>query len=163
VERRPPSKRKDTQQPGPAARALKLLARRDHTRAELAAKLAPHVEDGAELEAVLDDLTSRGWLSESRVVEQVLHAKRQRLGPRRIRQLLLQRGVPEPLVASAMHAVKATELEAARSVWSRKYRAAASDRAEQARQVRFLQSRGFSLEVAMRVAGGRSRSEDEGA
>jgi SOS response regulatory protein OraA/RecX len=48
-------------------------------------------------------------------------------------------------------------------VWARKYRVRASARPEQARQVRFLQSRGFSLEVALRVVGGRANGEDEGA
>ena len=145
-----------------AARGLRLLARRDHTRRELAAKLEPHVADPAKLEALLDDFTARGWLSEARVVEQVLHTKAGRFGPGRIRQALLQRGVSEALIAPALQSLRDTELQAARSVWARKYRSAGATPAEQARQVRFLQSRGFSLEVAMRVAAGRSRREDEG-
>jgi regulatory protein len=154
---------KDSKPPSPAARGLRLLARREHTRRELAAKLSPHVEDPAELEALLDDFAARGWLSEARVVEQVLHTKRGRFGAARIRQALLQRGVSEALIAPALQSLADTELQAARAVWARKYRVAGSNRAEQARQVRFLQSRGFSLEVALRVVGGRSRGEDEGA
>jgi regulatory protein len=161
VERPPPSKRKEP--PSPAARGLRLLARREHTRRELAAKLSPHVEDPAELEALLDDFAARGWLSEARVVEQVLHTKRARLGPARIRQALLQRGVSEALIGPALQSLRHTELQAARAVWARKYRMRASSPPEQARQVRFLQSRGFSLEVALRVVGGRAHGEDEGA
>jgi regulatory protein len=163
VERPSRSKRKASKEPSPAARGLRLVARRDHTRRELAAKLSPHVEDPAELEALLDDFTARGWLSEARVVEQVLHTKRGRLGSARIRQALLQRGVSEALIAPALQSLKASELQAARAVWARKYRVRASSRPEQARQVRFLQSRGFSLEVALRVVGGRADGEDEGA
>jgi regulatory protein len=153
------SKRKNAK-PSPRARALKLLARREHTRRELAAKLAPHVEDPNEIEALLDDFTARGWLSEARVVDQVLHTKRGRFGSARIRQALLQRGVSETLVGSALDALKGSELEAARAVWSRKYRAAGSTRADQARQVRFLQSRGFSLDIAMRIV--RKPGHDDG-
>ena len=57
------------------ARALRLLARREHSRAELRRKLAPHVEEGVDLEALLDDFTQRGWLSEERFVEQTVRAK----------------------------------------------------------------------------------------
>lgn len=150
MEPRPP-RSKPKAEPSLGARALRLLARRDHTRRELARKLAPHVEDDAALEALLDDFTSRGWLSEARVVEQVLHAKGGRLGPARIRQSLVQRGVSEAAIESALGSLKSTELEAARSVWSKKFRSAHATSADQARQIRFLQSRGFSMEVAMRV------------
>ena len=150
-----PSKRKT--EPSPAARALRLLARREHSRRELERKLAPHVADGAELSALLDDLTARGWLSEARFVEQLVHAKRSRYGAARIRQTLFERGVPEDLIGPALAALKDTEVEAARSVWSKKFRAARSSASERARQVRFLQSRGFAIEIAMRVV----RGEDE--
>lgn len=134
---------------------MRLLARRDHTRLELERKLAPHVEDGAELQALLDDFTERGWLSEARVVEQVVHAERSRLGPARIRQVLIQKGVPEALIAPALRELKDTELESARAVWSRKFGSRPQTVADRARQVRFLQSRGFSIEIALRVTRGR--------
>ena len=145
------SKSKVKAEPSPAARALRLLARRDHTRRELASKLAPHVADSDELEALLERFAARGWLSEARVVDQVVHAKRGRYGPARIRQALVERGVPEALIGPALADVKGGELDAARAVWARKFRAPACDRAGQAKQVRFLQSRGFSVDVAMRV------------
>jgi regulatory protein len=148
VERPPPSK------PSAAARALKLLARRDYTRRELAEKLSADVEDHEELEALLDAFTDRGWLSEERVVEQVVNAKAGRFGPFRIRKALVERGVSEALIAPALESLKATELEAARALWTRKFRSPATP-TEKPRQVRFLQSRGFSFEVAMRVVSGR--------
>lgn len=159
MERRPPpSKRKA--EPSAAARALRLLARREHTRRELERKLAPHVPDSAELQALLDDFTARGWLSETRAVDQLVQAKRGRLGPARIRQALLQKGVAAELIEPALRALKDTELEAARSVWARKFKTLPQTTADRARQVRFLQSRGFSVEIAMRVV--RSRNSDDG-
>jgi len=154
-----PRQSKPKPEPSAATRALRLLARRDYTRRELAAKLAPHV---AELEALLDAFTARGWLSDARVVDQVVHAKRGRLGPARIRRALLERGVPEELIATALEKLKTTELAQARSVWARRFRARADEGADQARQVRFLQSRGFSVAVAMRVVRGRSGDADSG-
>ena len=153
MRRPPPSKRKKTEL-SPAARALRLLARREHTRVELERKLAPHVEDSAELAALLDDLTARGSLSDARAVEELVHAKRSRYGAARIRQALVERGVSKELIAPALAALEGTEVETARSVWSRRFRVAPSSASERARQVRFLQSRGFSIEVAMRVVRG---------
>jgi regulatory protein len=136
----------------PRSRALRLLARREHTRAELERKLAPYLENETELTALLDDLTARGWMSESRVAEQLVHAKRGRYGASRIRQILIQRGVSADVIAPALASLKEGEMEAARAVWSRKFRAPPRDNAERARHVRFLQARGFSIKVAMRVA-----------
>ncbi len=48
------------------ARALKLLTAREHSRAELTRKLTPHLQDGDDLDAVLDDLTLRGYTDEAR-------------------------------------------------------------------------------------------------
>ena len=137
-------------------RALRYLARREHSRAELARKLALYSEDAAEIGALLDDLEARGWLSERRVVEQVVHAKRSRFGARRIEQELLHKGVSDDGVAAARSQLKEGELEAARAVWLKKFGARPAARpADRARQVRFLQGRGFDLEVILKVIKGR--------
>ena len=136
-------------------RALKLLARREHSRAELTRKLSVHAEDPAEVERVLDDFERRGWLSERRVVEQLVHARRSRYGARRIERDLLRKGVSEEAVAAALAGLKAGELEAAREVWRRKFRGRQPHGpADRARQVRFLQGRGFGLEVIFKVIRG---------
>jgi regulatory protein len=136
-------------------RALRLLARREHSRAELARKLAAHAEDRAEVERVLDELGARGWLSERRLVEQVVHARRSRYGARRIEHDLLAKGVSEDAIAAAMPGLKDGELAAAREVWRRKFagRVPVSPQ-DRGRQARFLQGRGFSLEVALKVIKG---------
>ena len=137
------------------ARALKLLARREHSRAELARKLSVHAEDVAEIEGVLDDFEKRGWLSERRVVEQVVHGRRSRFGARRIEHELLRKGVSEEAITAAAPALKAGELDAAREVWNRKFGGRLPrGAAERARQVRFLQGRGFDFDVIMKVIKG---------
>ena len=143
----PPEKQK----PSLRVQALKFLARREHTRAELKTKLESDESNADELEALLDEFSKRGWISESRVIEQVTHARRARYGSRRIRQELENKGVPGELIADAMQGLKDTDLSAARGVWQRKFGRAPENANDRARQVRFLQSRGFPFDLAMRV------------
>jgi regulatory protein len=153
-----PSKSKRSADTGARARALRLLARRDYTRAELERKLAPLVEDPPELASLLDELAARGWLSDARVAEQYLHAKRGRYGAARLRRDPIAKGVPESLVAAALASSQEGELERAQSVWQRKFGSAPCTPADLARQVRFLQARGFAIDLALRVVRAASRN-----
>ncbi len=136
------------------ARALALLARREHSRQELERKLADHAPEPGELESLLDDFERRGWLSERRVIEQVVYARRRRFGARRIRQDLLAKGVSEDLIEEKLVELAGGEFEAARDVWRRKFGVMPKSAAERARQIRFLQGRGFALETIMRLMKG---------
>lgn len=146
------------------ARALQCLARREYSRAELRTKLLPHVQKAdefepstenfsglSELEGLLDDLTARGWLSDARATAQWVHAKRGRFGTQRIAHELRQRGITEDLIEAALPALKESELEAAREVWQRKFGVLPQDAREKTRQMRFLQSRGFSIDTVLKV------------
>lgn len=133
-------------------RAFGLLARREHSRAELQAKLVRHWQETDEpLDALLDDLTERGYLSDERAAAQWVAAKQSRYGPRRIAQDLRQKGIDDALIAASTPALQANELETARAVWQRKFSAPPQDERERARQMRFLLGRGFSLDTALRV------------
>jgi len=136
-------------------RALKLLARREHSRKELGRKLAEHTDDPQEVERTLDECEARGWLSEKRVVEQLVHNRRSRFGIRRIERDLEAKGVSGDAVAAALSQLKEGEVEAARAVWRRKFGGRAPRTpAERARQTRFLQGRGFELDVIFKVIEG---------
>jgi regulatory protein len=136
-------------------RALKYLAAREHSRAELLRKLAPHAEEPAEVERVLDELETRGLLSAERFVESLLHRRAARFGTARLRQELQQHKLPADAVAQAVETLRGTELERARAVWQRRFGGEpAADAAERARQMRFLTARGFSSEVIRRVVRG---------
>ena len=134
-------------------RALRLLARREHARAELARKLAPHAESGEALAALLDDLTARRLLSDERYVEMRLNARAARYGNARLAYELRTQGVSDELVAAAL-AAGDDELSRARAAWQRKFGERAPDDGERARQMRFLLSRGFSGETVRRVLRG---------
>ena len=131
------------------ARALRLLARREHSRAELRRKLAPHVEEGVDLDALLDDFTKRGWLSEERFVEQMLRAKSRRFGPLKIAHSLREKGIGEAEIAQAVALAREGESESLESAWRSRFGRIPADAAEKARQVRFLQGRGYSLQSIM--------------
>ena len=142
---------KDKTKPPLRVRALQLLARRERTRDELKRRLAPHAEDQAEVERLLDEFAQHGWLSEERAIEQMVHARRGKFGSRRIRQDLVAKGIDAERVAVAMAGLRASEDEALRAVWRRKFGRAPRGASERARQVRFLQGRGFALEAILRM------------
>jgi regulatory protein len=141
------------------ARALRYLARREYSRAELHGKLLPHVQAGEDfeqvspvnLDALLDDFVARGWLSDARAATQLVHAKRSRFGTQRITHELRQKGIAEELISAVLPELEESELEVAREVWRKKFGTAPQNEKEKAKQVRFLQSRGFSLDAIFKV------------
>jgi regulatory protein len=139
------------------ARALRLLARREHTRAELARKLAPLAESRPALEALLVQLEGRKQLSDERYAEARAHQLSRKFGAARVRRELVAKGVAQEAAARFAADVEKTDLERARAMLERKYRAPATAPKEHARRARFLQSRGFSPDV-IRGALGRFRA-----
>ena len=145
------------------ARALQYLARREYSRTELRSKLLKYVQrdvdaefdagqsQPVELDMLLNDLAARGWLSDERAATQLVHTKRSRFGMQRITHELRQKGIAEELIDAALPALKKSELEAAREVWKKKFGVPPQDQKEKARQMRFLQSRGFSLDAIFKV------------
>ena len=131
-----------------SARALRHLGRREHSRAELARKLATHAESPAALERLLDALVAKKQLSDERYAELRTHQLQRKYGAARIRLELKAKGVAQELVERVG---REGELERAASILQRKYRARASSREERARRTRFLQSRGFSHDTIRKL------------
>lgn len=130
--------------------ALRLLTRRDHSRAELRQKLASTVEDPSTLDAVLEQLESEHLLSDQRFASQRINSRGQRYGNARLAQELRQRGVSDDTIVDTL-AAGDDELQRCRTVWQRKFGQQADSPAEHARQVRFLRYRGFSGDSIRRV------------
>ena len=145
--------------PSLKGRALKLLAGREHSRAELERKLKAHEQEPGQLRRVLDELQARGFIDEQRVADSLVHRRAPRLGASRIRQELQAKGLDAERVAAALASLKSTELERAREVWQKKFGQAPGDAAERGRQARFLAARGFSGEVIRRVLGHRGDTQ----
>ena len=132
-------------------RALRYLAGREHSRAELTRKLAPYEEEPGQIERVLDDLQAKDFISEARVVASVINRRAASLGGARLRQELQSKGIDPERVRAAVAELKDTELERAQEVWRKRFGEAAIDTKQWARQVRFLMARGFAADVVRRV------------
>ncbi len=133
--------------------ALKLLARRDYSRAELRSRLLPHADSADALDAELDRLQATQLLSDSRYATQRVAARGQRYGDTRLRQELRQRGVSDDEIALALPEA-GDEMERCQQVWARKFGQLPDSPAERARQMRFLQYRGFSATAIRHVLNG---------
>jgi regulatory protein len=159
--------------PSLRARALRYLAAREHSRAELKRKLAsaepgppaepaadsrrrdrPEPAAEAEIETLLDEFERKGWLSESRLADQMVQAARGRYGSRRVLDKLRQKGATDQALDAAAHALQQQDLESARALWRKRFGKPPADLRERARQARFLAGRGFSSEVIREVLGG---------
>jgi regulatory protein len=137
--------------PSLKGRALRLLSQREHSRAELERKLKTHEEEPGALVAALEDLQAKGFISDERVVESVLHRRAATLGALRIRMELQDKGIDPALVDQAVAGLRVSELERARELWRKKYGKPAATPEEKAKQARYLAARGFSGEIVMQV------------
>jgi len=126
------------------ARALRHLVRREHSRTELARKLAPHAETPEAVEAVLDLLLAKKQQSDERFASERARVLSRKFGPAKIRQDLKARGISAEVIGRLP---VDDELARARAIVQRKFPARSESREEHARRARFLQGRGFSYDV----------------
>ena len=130
---------------------MQLLVRREHSRQELAQKLAKYAETAEEIEIVLDELAKRGMLSDARFAEMRTHILAKKFGASRIAQDLRARGVSDELADKAVDSTRSSEIERARAAWTKRFRAPPANALEKAKQMRFLQGRGFSFDTIRAV------------
>jgi regulatory protein len=126
------------------ARALRYLVRREHSRAELARKLAPHAESAEAIEAVLDLLLSKKLQSDERFTSERARVLSRKYGVAKIRQDLKARGIAEELIERLP---REGELERARAILQKKFPRESENLQDKAKRARFLQGRGFSFDV----------------
>lgn len=128
--------------------ALRILSRRDHSEYELIQKLLLKGFSREEIQPVMMYCQDYGYLDDLRYA---LSAVRQGMnkghGERRIRQLLQQNRVADDVVNIALEQLVPDWFELAKQLAEKKFKAQpAIEAKEQAKRVRFLQSRGFSFE-----------------
>ena len=131
------------------SRAISLLARREHSRAELSRKLTQRGARKDLLDALLDELEAEELLSEARFVEAFVHSRTQRgQGPVKIRAELARRGIDDNLIERFLTRTSDSWLELLRSVRTRRFgEDSPGDGQAWARQARFLSSRGFPADL----------------
>jgi len=137
--------------------ALRYLARREYSRAELAKKLAlkfgGNEHGDALIEAVLDRFQASNMLSDRRYANVRAQSRGRRLGNARLKHELAQQGVSAEEIDKAV-AQAGDETERCRTVWQKKFSRLPASSVERARQMRFLQYRGFSADAVRAVLAG---------
>mgnify|MGYP000944982757 CR=1 FL=1 len=134
-------------------RALQLLTRRDYSRAELKGKLAAEAESEEELDHVLAALQTERLLSDERYAAQRVAARGSRYGNARLKQELRQKGVTDEDIETALPEA-GDETERCRAIWTKKFGHLPETPEDRAKQMRFLQYRGFSGDAIRRVLRG---------
>ena len=127
--------------------ALKMLTRREHSCFELRQKLLKQDYLHDEIDEVLEALKQAGFQSDRRYVEMLIRARQnQGYGPVRIQHELSEKGVDSTLYSDLIIEDDEVWSELAREVREKKYGAESpEDFKAQAKQMKFLQYRGFSM------------------
>lgn len=128
--------------------ALRLLAIREHTRSELRRKLQRKFSL-QEIEPALDQLAAQNLQSDERYAEQYVHMRRGKgYGPVRIQADLRDKGVSEQLIAVYIDRHDPEWRALARKAAEQKFGSSlAAEFKEKSRRGRFLEQRGFSMDV----------------
>ena len=134
--------------PSPRNVAMNWLARREHSRAEIRDKLAKRDYPPAVVAETVAALAADGLVSDERFAESFVAARQRRgQGPVRIRMELSRRGLDGELINLHLEAAGTDWVQLAREVRSKKFGATMpGDYKEKARQMRFLEYRGFTGE-----------------
>jgi regulatory protein len=128
--------------------ALKLLAQRDHSELELSQKLRAKGYTANDVQTVLETLTQQDLLSNARfTASYIIYRRNKGYGPVRIHSGLSARGIPEDMIEHHLNFTDNAWLKEARRAWQKRFKnQVPSDPKIRAKQMRFLQSRGFTLE-----------------
>jgi regulatory protein len=132
-------------------KALRALARREYSRAELARTLGGGGASTAEIDALLDEFEASGWLSDERFAGGAARHRQGRYSQRYILEDLKAKGVAGATAKEAVSALEQDDYATALALWRQRFGRSPADQKEKARQVRFLQSRGFALQIVFRV------------
>lgn len=135
-------------EPTPTQRALGLLVRREHSRKELARKLAARGVEPEAAGAAIDKLADAGWQDDGRFAEQLVRSRAAAgQGPLRIRAELATHGLAREAIAAAMENHDGDWLDSARDLVRRRFGAIADgDHATRRKAADLLLRRGFTSE-----------------
>ena len=129
------------------SRALAMLARREHSQFELRQKLAELGAESTVIDSILHEFSTQNWQNDRRFTEVFIrYSARKGQGALNIRQELKQRGITDKEMVEELLA-EHDWFDLAQQTRSKKFgEELPTERKEQARQLRFLQYRGFSSE-----------------
>ncbi len=132
---------------------MDFLARREHSRQELTLKLQRRDHSCHRIEKVLDALREEGLQSDTRFAESYIRSRVAKGdGPIKIHAALHQRGVAQHVVDACLAAAAIDWGQQLRALWQKKYHGkVAGDAQGRASQLRFLQSRGYPVDLVFRL------------
>lgn len=132
---------------GARDRALRALARREHSAAELKRKLQDRGHPEPAAAEVVENLSRAGWQSDARYAAMLLRSRiAQGYGPQRIEAELEQAGIAPAEIAAAMQAAGTDWKALAGTLHARRFRSAPASAADWQKQYRYLAARGFTPE-----------------
>jgi regulatory protein len=133
--------------------AMDLLARREHSERELTRKLATRGFDDDLVETTIAELVAENLLSNLRFAESFVYSRFQKgSGPQKIHAELRERGIDDGLISDSVAEYELQWQELVRQVREKKFGTGQpQDYKERARQMRFLQQRGFTPEQISRA------------
>jgi regulatory protein len=129
--------------------AVRLLSRREHSAFEIRDKLHKRDFDEAEIEQTIIELQQGGWLSDERYAEAYIRMRQLKgFGPIRISIELNERGVKESIVDDYLQTDDEVWQQTLEQQYLKKYKnKAIADYNDKAKRIRFLQYRGFALDL----------------
>jgi regulatory protein len=133
------------------AQAVRLLARREYARDDLEQRLIAKGAARDQVVAVLDELSSQGLLSNERFAHALVAQKSGSYSRRSIRGELKRKGVSGEAIEGALGDAPVEDEAAMLALWQRRFGAPPANDREKARQIRFLQSRGFELSAIFKM------------
>jgi len=133
--------------------AVRLLARREHSLAELTDKLAQRGYPREDIQKVVENCQQQGLQSDVRFAESLVRTRvRQGYGPVRIRQELQAKQVSRSLIDGALRSEQDNWISHATCAWKKKYKPSGDESfAEKQKQKQFLLYRGFSADMIAKV------------
>ena len=129
-------------------KALDLLTRREHSELELHRKLLIKGHAISDIETTIQALRQEKLLSNTRFTEcYIRHRREKGYGPLRIHAELIARGIPEDMIEHHLNIADNDWFAYAKKVWQKRFKnSVPRDLHERAKQMRFLQYRGFTTD-----------------
>lgn len=163
---------KKERRPDAVATALKFLASRPRSVAEVRDRLASKGFEAGDAENAVNSLIQAGYLDDEKFAETLCgsRVRYKNWGPVKIACELKRKGVREDIISSALGAIGVVaEAETAKTAlkkWAKKNGVALpvdrKDSKAVERAFRFLKGRGFSNAVIFKALGAGERPDDEG-
>ena len=140
-------------------RALYYLGKREYSRKELHEKITTFSESleltRQQVNQILTELESKGWLSDRRFVDQFIFSKKRKFGLKKMEYELKMRGVDEIIIHNSLNEIKSEEYNLAKNIWEKKFRKLPENHDERLKQMRFLQSRGINSALIHQILSGK--------